>query len=189
MTSSKKLKHISVSTRTLPGLILQSRKLPLPSPLSREMKLPDGSKTWAHGLMDLTTSIKTSLLYGPNSLTSSKPSFKTSINNNVPEWLSTSAACSGHISPSTYPTLKNTLDKLDTPKKMLKLPIYSSKDFPPEYWQMYSNLCTLRDTKIPNKKQSMPLNPSSYSMPSSLLNEAISLLRTVEIEEIRLCTL
>ena len=44
----------------------------------------------------------------------------------------------------------------------------------------------LRDMKIPNKKQSMPLNPSYYSMPSCLLNEAITLLRTVEIEEIRL---
>ena len=131
-------------------------------------------------------SIKTSLSYGPNSLTSSKPSFKTLINNNVPEWYLTSAACSGHISPSTYPTLKNTLDKLDTPKAMPKPPIYSSKDFPPEYWQMYSNLHTLRDTKIPNKKQSTPLNPSSYLMPSSLLNKAVTLLRTVEIEEIHL---
>ena len=81
------------------------------------------------------------------------------------------------------------LDKLDTPKAMLKPPTYSSKDFPPEYWQMYSNLHTLRDTKIPNKKQSMPLNPSSYSMPLSLLNKAITLLRTVEIKEICLHTL
>ena len=46
-----------------------------------------------------------------------------------------------------------------------------------------------RDMKIPNKKQSMPLNPSSYLMPLSLLNEAIILLRTVKIEEICLCTL
>ena len=78
------------------------------------------------------------------------------------------------------------LDKLDTPKEMLKPPIYSSKDFPSEYWQIYSNLCMLRDMKIPNKKQSMPLNPSSYLTPSCLLKEAIILLRTVEIEEIHL---
>ena len=81
------------------------------------------------------------------------------------------------------------LNKLDTPKEMLKLQTYSSKDFPPEYWQMYLNLRTLTDTKISNKKQSMPPSPSSYLTPSSLLNEAIILLRTVEIEEIRLCTL
>ena len=76
------------------------------------------------------------------------------------------------------------LNKLDTLKETPKPLTYSSKDFPPEYWQMYSNLCMLRDTKIPNKKQSTPLNPSSYSMPSSLLNEAVVLLRTLEIEEI-----
>ena len=81
------------------------------------------------------------------------------------------------------------LDKQDTPKEMPKPPIYSSKDFPPEYWQMYSNLLTLRDTKTPNKKQSMPPNPLSYLTPSCLLNEAIIQLRTLEIEEIRLHTL
>ena len=74
------------------------------------------------------------------------------------------------------------LDKLDTHKETPKPLTYSSKNFPPEYWQMYSNLCMLRDTKIPNKKQLTPLNPLYYSMPSSLLNEAITLLRTVEIE-------
>ena len=78
------------------------------------------------------------------------------------------------------------LDKLDTHKEMPKQLIYSSKNFPPEYLQMYSNLHMLRDMKTPNKKQSTPLNPSPYLMPSSLLNEAITLLRTVEIEEIRL---
>ena len=78
------------------------------------------------------------------------------------------------------------LDKPGTPKEMLKQPTYSSKDFPPEYWQMYSNLRTLRDIKIPNKKQSTPLNPSSYSMPLFLLNEAAALLKIVEIEEIHL---
>ena len=139
--------------------------------------------------MDLITSTKTSLLYGPNSLTSLKPSSKTSINNNVPEWPLTSAAYSGHTSPSTYLTLKNMLDKLDTPKEMPKPPTYSSKDFPPEYWQMYSNLHMLRDIRIPNKRQSSPLNLSSYLTPLSLLNEAITLLRTVEIEEICLCAL
>ena len=72
----------------------------------------------------------------------------------------------------------------DTPKATLKQPTCSSKDFPPEYWQMYSNLRTLRDMKIPNKKQSTPLNPSSYSMPLFLLNEAAALLKIVEIEEI-----
>ena len=74
-------------------------------------------------------------------------------------------------------------------QEMLKPQTCFSKDFLPEYWQMYSNLCMLRDTKIPNKKQSMPLNPLSYSMPSSLLKEAIILLQTVEIEEICLHTL
>ena len=44
-TSLKKLKLISASTKTSLGLILQSRKLPLPSPLSKEMKSPDGLKT------------------------------------------------------------------------------------------------------------------------------------------------
>ena len=78
------------------------------------------------------------------------------------------------------------LDKPDTPKETLKQPTCSSKDFPPEYWQMYSNLCTLRDTKIPNKKQSMPPSLSFYWMPSSLLSEAAILLRTVEAKEIRL---
>ena len=48
-TSSKKLKHTSVLTRTSPGLILLSKKSHLPSPLSKEMKLLDGSKIWAPG--------------------------------------------------------------------------------------------------------------------------------------------
>ena len=80
-------------------------------------------------------------------------------------------------------------DKLDTPKGTLKPLTYSSKDYPPEYWQMYSNLHMLRDMKTPNKKQSTPLNPLSYSMPLCLLNKAIILLRTVEIKEICLHTL
>ena len=78
------------------------------------------------------------------------------------------------------------LDKLDTPKEMPKQPTYSSKDFPPEYWQMYSNLRMLRDTKIPSKKQSMPPSLSFYWTPSSLLSEAAILLKTVEVEEIHL---
>ena len=78
------------------------------------------------------------------------------------------------------------LDKLNTPKETPRQPIYSSKDFPPEYWQMYSNLLTLRDTKIPSKKQSTPPNLSFYWTPSSLLNEATTLLRTLEVEETRL---
>ena len=78
------------------------------------------------------------------------------------------------------------LDKPDIPKETLKQPTCSSKDFPPEYWQMYLNLRTLRDTKTPNKKQSMPPSPSFYWTPSSLLSEAATLLRTVEAEEIRL---
>ena len=78
------------------------------------------------------------------------------------------------------------LDKLDTPKEMPKQPTYSSKDFPPEYWQTYSNLLTLRDMKIPNKKQSMPPSLSFYWTPSSLLSEATILLRTLEVEETRL---
>ena len=118
-----------------------------------------------------------------------KPNSKTSMNNNEPEWRSTNAICSGPTSHNTYLTLKNTLDKLDIPKGMLNPPIYSSKDCPLEYLQMYSNLHMLRDTRIPNKKLSMPLNPSSSSMPSCLLNEAIILLRIVEIKEICLCTL
>ena len=178
-----------MSTKMLLGLILQSRKLPSPSPLSREMKLPDGLKIWAPGLTDWITLAKTSLSYGPNSSTSLKLNSKTSTNNNEQGWHSTSATCSGPTSPNMYPTLKNTLDKLDTHKEMLRPLIYSSKDFPPEYWQIYSNLHMLGDRKIPNKKQSMPLNPLSYSTPSCLLNEAITLLRTVEIKEIHLCTL
>ena len=78
------------------------------------------------------------------------------------------------------------LNKPDTPKETPKQPTYSSKDFPPEYWQMYSNLRMLRDTKIPNKKQSMPPSLSFYWTPSSLLSEAAVLLRTVEAEETRL---
>ena len=78
------------------------------------------------------------------------------------------------------------LDKPDTPKETPKQPTYSLKDFPPEYWRMYSNLRMLRYTKIPNKKQSMPPNLSFYWTPSSLLSEAAILLRTVEAEEIPL---
>ena len=78
------------------------------------------------------------------------------------------------------------LDKLDTPKEMPKQPIYSSKDFPPEYWQMYSNLLTLKDTKTPSKKQLTPPSLSFYWTPSSLLSEATILLRTLEVEEIHL---
>ena len=81
------------------------------------------------------------------------------------------------------------LDKPDILKETLKPLTCSSKDCPPEYWQMYSNLHMLRDMKIPNKKLSMPLNSSSYSMPSCLLKEAVTLLRTVEIKEIHLHTL
>ena len=185
-TSSKKLKHISASTKMSPGLILQSRKSPLPSPLSKEMKSPDGSKTWGLGSMDSTMSTKTSLSFGPSSSMSSKPSSKISTNSSEPEWHSTNVACSGHTSPNTYPTLKSTFDKLDTHKETPKQPTYSSKDFPPEYWQMYSNLLTLRDTKIPNKKQSTLPNPSFYWMPSSLLSEATILFRALEVEETRL---
>ena len=184
--SSRKLKHTSVSTKTSPGLILLSRKSPLPSPLSREMKSPDGSKTWVPELMDSITSTKTSPLYGPNSSTNSKPSSKISTNNNEPGWHSTNAACSGRTSPSTYPTLKNMLDRPDTPRETPKQPTYSSKDFPPEYWQMYSNLLTLRDTKIPSKKQSTLPSLSFYWTPSSLLSEATLLLKTLEVEETRL---
>ena len=78
------------------------------------------------------------------------------------------------------------LDKPDTLKEMPKQPIYSSKDFPPEYWQTYSNLLMLKDTKIPNKKQSMPPSLSFYWTPSSLLSEATILLRTLEVEKTRL---
>ena len=46
---------------------------------------------------------------------------KTSTNNNKQEWCSTNAPCSGPTSPNTYPTLKNTLDKLDTLKELPKL--------------------------------------------------------------------
>ena len=102
MTSLKKLKHISVSTKMLPGLILQSKRLPLPSPLLREIKSLDGSKTWAPGLMDLIMSIKTSLSYGLNSLMNLKLNSKISTNNNEPEWHLTSAKCNGPTSPSIY---------------------------------------------------------------------------------------
>ena len=104
-------------------------------------------------------STKTSLLYGLNSSMNLKLNSKTSTNNNEQEWHLINATCSGPTSSSTYLTLKNMLDKLDTPKKMLKPLIYSSMDYPPEYWQMYLNLHTLRDMRIPNKKQLTPLNP------------------------------
>ena len=71
-------------------------------------------------------------------------------------------------------------------QEMLKPQTCFSKDFLPEYWQMYSNLCTLRDMKIPNKKQSMPPSLSFYWTPSSLLSEATILLRTLEVEETHL---
>ena len=45
MTSSKKSKHTSVSMKMSQDSIHQSRRLPLPSPLSKEIKLQDGSET------------------------------------------------------------------------------------------------------------------------------------------------
>ena len=45
---------------------------------------------------------------------------------------------------------------------------------------------TLKDMKIPSKKQSTLPNLSFYWTPSSLLSEATILLRTLEVEETRL---
>ena len=186
--SSKKSNRTSESTRMLLDSICQSRKSPLPSPLSRETKLQDGSETWEYGLTDSIESMTISPLSGPSSLTSSKPNSKIQTSSNEEELPLKNAACDGLTSLNISPTLKSSPDKPATPKETPKPPTYSSKDCLPESSQTSSNPPMPWDITQLNRRPSELPKPLYSLMQLSRLKDPKLLQAAIEAEEMCLHT-
>ena len=147
------------------------------------MKLQDGSETWEYGLTDLTESMITSPLSGPNSSMNSKPSSKTPTSNSKEELPLRNVVYDGPTSPNTLLTLKSMPDRQDTPKETPKPPIYSSKGSLPESSQTFSNPPMPWDIMQLSRKPLKPPKPLYSLMQLSWLKDPKLLQAAIEAEE------
>jgi hypothetical protein len=135
----KKSKPIFESTKMLQDLTPLSEKLPLPSPLSKDLMLKDGYVTWESGSTNSTPSPTTSQMYEINLYTNLETNSKTLTNSNDPKWNLRCLGCDFCTLKSISQSLRISADKVDTLKKVKKPSTSSLEDSPERFWLMSSN--------------------------------------------------